>query len=76
MEGSNSSGSFPNITTQVEPFLGGGGQSSGNIIQITTLTVDVALKLKFNEGSKIRPWVTPIGLDFHVISPPSNQTQY
>jgi hypothetical protein len=40
------------------------------------LTVDVALKLKFSEGSKICPWVLPIGLNFHVISPPSNQTQY
>ena len=46
------------------------------MIQITILTVDVALKLKFNEESKIRPWVVPIGLDFHVISPPSNQIQY
>ena len=51
------------------------GQSSGNIIQIMVLIVDVALKLKFNEGSKIRPCVTPMGLDFHVIRPPSNQTQ-
>lgn len=40
------------------------------------LVVDVALKLKLNEESKIRPWVIPIGLDFHLISPPSNQTQY
>ena len=28
------------------------------------------------EGSKFRPWVIPVGLDFHVISPPSNQSQY
>jgi hypothetical protein len=40
------------------------------------LTVDVAPKLKFMEGSKLRPWVIPVGLDFHVISPPSNQTNY
>jgi hypothetical protein len=59
--GSNSSGSPPNTTTQVEPFLGGVGQSSGNMIQITILTVDVALKLTFNEENKIRPWVVPIG---------------
>jgi hypothetical protein len=44
--------------------------------QITMLTVDVAPKLKFRDGSKLRPWVIPIGLDFHVISPPSNQTNY
>ena len=44
--------------------------------QNAMLTVDVAPKLKFNEGSKICPWVIPIGLDCHVISPPSNQTLY
>jgi hypothetical protein len=45
-------------------------------VQITMLTMDVAPKLKFMEGSKLRPWVIPVGLDFHVISPPSNQTNY
>lgn len=47
-----------------------------NTAQITMLTVDVAPKLKFMEGSAFRPWIIPIGLDFHVISPPSNQTNY
>jgi hypothetical protein len=45
-------------------------------VQITMLTVDVSPKLKFMEGSAFRPWIIPIGLDFHVISPPSNQTNY
>jgi len=31
-------------------------QSSGNIIQVTMLFVDVAPKLKFNEGNKISSW--------------------
>jgi len=31
-------------------------QSSGKIIQVTMLFVDVAPKLKFNEGNKISPW--------------------
>jgi hypothetical protein len=30
------------------------------------LTMGVAPNLKFSEGSKIRPWVIPIGLGFHV----------
>jgi opacity protein-like surface antigen len=47
-----------------------------NQVQVTMLTVDVAPKLKFMEGSAFRPWIIPIGLDFHVISPPSNQTNY
>ncbi len=43
-------------------------------VQITMLTVNVAPKIKFMEGSRFRPWVIPVGLDFHVISPPSNDT--
>lgn len=45
-------------------------------VPLTMLTVDVAPKLKFREGEKLRPWVIPIGVDFHVISPPSNATTY
>jgi hypothetical protein len=40
------------------------------------VTIDVAPKIKFMEDSKFRPWIIPVGLDIHVISPPSNQTQY
>lgn len=45
-------------------------------VQLTMMTIDVAPKIKFMEGSAFRPWIIPIGLDFHVISPPSNRTQY
>jgi hypothetical protein len=45
-------------------------------VQLTMLTIDVAPKIKFMEDSAFRPWIIPIGLDFHVISPPSNRTQY
>ena len=41
---------------------------------LTMLTVNVAPKIKFMQGSRFQPWVIPIGLDFHVISPPSNST--
>lgn len=41
-------------------------------VQLTMLTVDIAPKIMFFEGSRLRPWIIPIGLDFHVISPPSN----
>lgn len=47
-----------------------------NTVQVTMLTVDVAPKIKFLEGSRLRPWIIPIGLDFHVISPPSNASNY
>jgi hypothetical protein len=45
-------------------------------VQLTMLTVDVAPKVKFMQGTDFQPWIIPVGLDFHVISPPSNQTQY
>ena len=51
--------------------------SNGNLlnkVQVTMLTVDIAPKVKFMQGSDFQPWVIPVGLDFHVISPPSNQT--
>jgi hypothetical protein len=43
-------------------------------VQLTMLTVDIAPKIMFMEGSRFRPWIIPAGLDFHVISPPSNDT--
>ncbi len=45
-------------------------------VQVTMLTVDVAPKVKFRQGTDFQPWIIPVGLDFHVISPPSNQTNY
>lgn len=45
-------------------------------VQLTLVTIDVAPKIKFMEGSAFRPWIIPIGLDIHVMSPPSNRTQY
>lgn len=45
-------------------------------VQVTMLTVDVAPKIKFMQNSDFIPWVIPAGMDFHVISPPSNQTTY
>jgi hypothetical protein len=45
-------------------------------VQLTMVTINVAPKLKFMDGSAFRPWIIPIGLDIHVISPPSNHTGY
>lgn len=41
-------------------------------INITMLTISASPKIKFMEGSKLRPWIIPVGLDIHVISPPSD----
>ena len=45
-------------------------------VQLTMLTVDVAPKVKFMQGTNFQPWIIPVGLDFHVISPTSSQTNY
>jgi hypothetical protein len=45
-------------------------------VEITMLTVDVSPKIKLLESSNLRPWIIPVGLDFNVISPPSNDTTY
>jgi len=50
------------------------GSPSIRKVQLTMLTVSVAPKIMFMEGSRFRPWIIPVGLDFHVISPPSNDT--
>jgi len=52
------------------------GVGQQNKVELTMVTISVAPKIKFMEGSVIRPWIIPVGLDIHVISPPSNQTQY
>jgi len=44
--------------------------------QITMLTVDISPKVKFMQGTNFQPWIIPVGLDFHVISPTSSQTNY
>ncbi|HSE59861.1 MAG TPA: hypothetical protein VLA99_14265 [Nitrospiraceae bacterium] len=66
-----------NTVTSAAPAVSGlGGGTTPALTQLTMVTIDVAPKLKFMEGSRFRPWIIPIGLDIHVISPPSNQTQY
>lgn len=60
------------VSGGVTPLTGSGPAKT----QLTSVTIDVAPKIKFMEDSKLRPWIIPVGLDIMVISPPSNQTQY
>ncbi len=61
------------VRNTTSALLGGSGTSE---TQVTMLTVDIAPKLKFHQFGDFVPWVIPIGLDFHVISPPSNNSNY
>jgi len=64
------------VTNAATVVSGGLGGPTNQKVQLTMVTIDVAPKIKFMEGSAFRPWIIPVGLDIHVISPPSNQTQY
>ncbi|MDP1772977.1 MAG: porin family protein [Methylobacter sp.] len=41
-------------------------------VTVSQFTLAAAPKVKFMKGSALRPWVIPVGLAVHVISPPSN----
>jgi opacity protein-like surface antigen len=59
---------------QAAPFLAGTTQIKK--VPISMLTVNFSPKYMYDTGGKWRPWVIPIGLGFHVISPPSNSVSY
>ncbi len=71
----NSKAATSVVPTAVNSIAPGTDQATAKI-QVTMLTVDIAPKIKFMQGTDFQPWLIPVGLDFHVISPPSNQTQY
>jgi opacity protein-like surface antigen len=51
---------------------GNAGTNSCNGVTVSQFSLTAAPKIKFMKGSKFRPWIIPIGLGIHVISPPSN----
>lgn len=51
---------------------GPAGTANCNSVTVTQFTLTAAPKIKFMKGSKLRPWIIPVGLGIHVISPPSN----
>lgn len=48
-----------------------GGALNPRSVTVNQLTLTAAPKIKFLKGSAFRPWVIPVGLGLHVISPPS-----
>lgn len=41
-------------------------------VTVNMLRVSAAPKIRFMHGSKLRPWIIPVGLDLNIISPPSD----
>lgn len=50
----------------------GNNLTASNGVHVSQLTLAASPKIKFFEGSRFRPWVIPVGLAIHVISPPSS----
>ncbi len=54
----------------VPSMLAGGALNPLNVT-VSQFTITASPKIKFFEGSKLRPWIIPAGLAIHVMSPPS-----
>ncbi|MCZ6804896.1 MAG: hypothetical protein O7D86_13470 [Proteobacteria bacterium] len=52
------------------------GACAGGTTNFNMFSVSASPKLKFMEGSNFRPWVIPAGMEFVVISPPSDAANY
>ncbi len=48
------------------------GISAQQSVTVNMLRVSAAPKIRFMHGSKLRPWIIPVGLDINIISPPSD----
>lgn len=59
-----------NVLANSPTQLAGGALNPRNVT-VSQFTLTAAPKIKFLEGSKLRPWIIPAGLAIHVISPPS-----
>lgn len=59
----------------VPSMLAGGSYNPVNVT-VSQFTVSASPKIKFFEGSKIRPWIIPAGFAVHVMSPPTNSITY
>ncbi|MCL7420303.1 MAG: porin family protein [Methylobacter sp.] len=66
-----SSATQGNVLAQDPTFLATGQMVPTREVSVSQFTISAAPKIKFMKGSNFRPWVIPVGMAFHVISPPS-----
>ena len=59
---------LPTLLAGVAPGL----RSTQNRVTVSQFTLTASPKIKFMKGYKFRPWIIPVGLAIHVISPPSD----
>ena len=58
------------------PSMLAGGALNPINVTVNQFTLTASPKIKFFEGSKLRPWIIPAGLAIHVMSPPSESITY
>ena len=64
-----------NALANIPTMLVGAPQNPRSVT-VSQFTLTAAPKIKFFEGSKLRPWIIPMGLALHVISPTSESITY
>ena len=64
-----------NALANAPTMLVGAPQNPLNVT-VSQFTLTASPKIKFFEGSKIRPWIIPAGLAIHVMSPTSESITY
>jgi len=64
-----------NALANAPTMLVGAPQNPINVT-VSQFTLTAAPKIKFFEGSKVRPWLIPAGLAIHVMSPTSEAITY
>ena len=70
--GSNGVATGPNLGGEnLLPGTGVGATLKSRTVSVSQFTLSASPKIKFLRGSNFRPWIIPIGLAFHIISPPS-----
>ncbi|MCF6202800.1 MAG: hypothetical protein L3J59_03895 [Methylococcaceae bacterium] len=66
---------FDNLLTAAtgpDGVTGGVPTDLQQTVTVNMLRINVSPKIKFMHGSKFRPWIIPVGVDFNIISPPSD----
>lgn len=58
------------------PTILAGGAVNPRPVTVSQFTLTAAPKIKFLEGSKVRPWIIPMGLAMHVVSPATESITY
>jgi len=58
------------------PTILAGGSVNPRSVTVSQFTLTAAPKIKFLEGSKVRPWIIPMGLALHVVSPTTESITY